>query len=109
MVDAASDDYFDCVGYKLPRLDDKQSDALTIAKAVHSSCSIYFDRWQTLSISSKSLTPNQARGVYYHAMETSVRHMPEKLSELVLQHRNGRNFDVSDMPEVREFKRVTEY
>lgn len=108
-IDDGAKDYFTCLEYYIPRLDDGSSDAATIAGAVYASCERYFDRWQNLSISAKSLTPSQAREVYYRLMDSASSSMTSQISTSVLQYRNGRKFEVDELPELKPYKAVWEY
>ena len=108
-INDGKEDYFTCLEYYIPRLDDNSSDALTIARAVYSSCERYFDRWQNLSISAKSLTPTQAKEVYYRLMDSASSNMPSQIATAVLQHRKGRKFEVDALPELKPYKAVWDY
>ena len=108
-VDDGAKDYFTCLEYYIPRLDDGSSDASTIAGAVYASCERYFDRWQNLSISSKSLTPSQAREIYYRLMDSASSSMPSQIATSVLQYRKGRKFEVDTLPELKPYKAVWDY
>ena len=108
-IEDGKNDYFACLEYQIPKLDDGKSDPLTIATAVYSSCERYFDRWQNLNISAKSLTPSQARNVYYSVMDKASSDMPGKIAVTVLQYRKGRKFDVKELPKLKDYRPVWDY